>query len=152
MTDEDLPFVARLYASTRAAEVAATGWPPQMQAAFLQQQHRAQEQHYRGTYPDTLWLIVERGGAAAGRLYLSRADGGLLLLDIALLPEHRGGGLGGAMMRDLLALARAGGEMVTLHVERTNPARRLYERLGFEKVEEMPIYLRMEWRPPAGEG
>jgi ribosomal protein S18 acetylase RimI-like enzyme len=145
MTDADLPFVAALYATTRAREIAATGWPPEMQAAFLEQQHRAQHASYRSSYPDAEWLLIERGGEAIGRLYLARQEDMLLLIDVSLLPTERGAGLGTAILTDLLA-----GETgaVQLHVERTNAARRLYARLGFEIVEEQAIYLRMV-RPAA---
>jgi GNAT superfamily N-acetyltransferase len=149
MTDEDLLFVAALFASTRAEEVAATGWPPEMQRAFLDQQHRAQHQHYRNVYPDAEWLIIERAGDAIGRLYLHECDAELLLMDISLLPEQRGGGLGGAILADLLALASGKGKPVSLHVEKFNPARRLYQRFGFTVMEEQGIYDRMEWRPSA---
>jgi ribosomal protein S18 acetylase RimI-like enzyme len=150
MTDADLPFVAALYASTRAEELEATGWPEAMKAAFLDQQHRAQHSHYRASYPEAEWLIVERQGEPIGRLYLADQGGELLLIDISLLPESRRAGLGGALLRDLLAHARATGQLVSLHVERTNPAQRLYERLGFrmvEEVEETAIYRRMIWEP-----
>lgn len=150
MTDDDLPFVAALYATTRAEEVASTGWPAEMQAAFLDQQHRAQHGHYRATWPDGEWLLIERGGEPIGRLYLAEAGGMRLLVDISLLPAARGAGLGTAILTDLLA-----GETrpVQLHVERYNPALRLYERLGFELVEEQPIRLRMiRQPPPAAEG
>lgn len=149
MTDGDLPFIAALYASTRAGEIAATGWPPQAQAAFLDQQHRAQHQHYRGAYPNAEWLIVERAGTPVGRLYLADEEGRLLLMDISLVPEQRGAGLGTAILDDLVGAARAAGREMTLHVEANNPARRLYERFGFETVEQGPIYLRMVRRPDA---
>lgn len=139
-TADDLPFVAALYATTRAEELAATGWPEAIQAAFLEQQHRAQHAHYRGTWPDGEWLIIERAGAPIGRLYLARELGKRLLVDISLLPETRGVGLGTAILTDLLA---AEAMPVELHVQRFNPARRLYERFGFEVVEEQPIYFRM---------
>ena len=146
MTDDDLPFVAALYATTRAEEVAATGWPPPMQAAFLEQQHRAQHRHYRATHPQGEWLLIERAGEPIGRLYLAEELGQLLVVDISLLPAARGSGLGTAILTDLLA-----GETrpVALHVQRTNRARRLYERFGFELVEEQAIYLRMIRRPPS---
>lgn len=152
MTDADLPFLAALYASTRAGEVTATGWPAETQAAFLRQQHEAQHRHYQASYDGADWLILERDGAPIGRLYLGAEDGALLLIDISLLPEHRGAGIGGALMRDLLGFARAASRSVVLHVERTNPARRLYERLGFATVETQPVYLRMVWTPDAAGG
>lgn len=143
-TESDLPFVAALYATTRAAEVAATGWPAAMQAAFLDQQHRAQHKWYRAAYRDGEWLLIEREGAPIGRLYLAEEMGMKLLVDISLLPEARGQGLGTAILRDLLA-----GETrpVQLHVEKSNPARRLYERFGFRQVEEGPVYYRMVREP-----
>ena len=68
------------------------------------------------------------------------------MIDISLLPEVRGQGLGKAVMSDVVAAARITGKTVSLHVERTNPARRLYARLGFVQVEDKGIYLRMEWK------
>lgn len=147
MTDDDLPFVAALYATTRAEEVASTGWPAEMQAAFLDQQHRAQHGYYRTAYPDGEWLLIERAGAPIGRLYLAVDGGMLLLVDISLIPAARGSGLGTAILSDLLA---SESRPVELHVERFNPALRLYQRLGFEEVEDKAIYLRMIRQPPAG--
>jgi ribosomal protein S18 acetylase RimI-like enzyme len=144
-TDADLPFVAALYASTRADELAATGWPDEMRAAFLEQQHRAQHAHYRAVHPDGEWLLVERGGAPVGRLYLAAQDDMLLIVDISLLPAMRGTGLGTAILTDVLA---AETRPVQLHVERTNRARRLYERLGFVPVEEQTLRIRMVRQPP----
>lgn len=147
MTDDDLPFVAALYASTRAEEVAATGWPPEMQAAFLDQQHRAQHSYYRTAHPAGEWLVIERDGVPVGRLYLAEFEGMLLLVDISLVPAARGTGLGTAILTDLFAGEK---RPAVLHVERFNPARRLYERLGFGQVEDKGIYLRMIRPPPPG--
>lgn len=147
MTDEDLPFVARLYATTRAGELAATGWTAEAQAAFLDQQHRAQHAYYRASYSGAEWLIVEKGGAAIGRLYLAQDGAALLLVDISLLPEWTGQGIGGAILADLIALARKERRPISLHVEKRNPAQFLYRRLGFAFAEDKGIYDRMEWRP-----
>jgi len=147
MTDQDLPFVARLYATTRAQELAATGWTPEAKAAFLDQQHRAQHAYYRGAYTGAEWLIVEKAGEAIGRLYLAQGDEALLLVDISLLPEWTGRGIGGAILADLIAQARKERRPIGLHVEKRNPAQFLYRRLGFAFVEDKGIYDRMEWRP-----
>lgn len=143
MTDEDLPFVARLYASTRADELAATGWPEEMRAQFLDQQHRAQHRHYRSAWPEGEWLILEQDGAPIGRLYLGEDKASVRLIDISLIPESRGAGLGGGILADLLRDAAVRGKSVVLHVEKGNRARRLYERLGFAAVEDKGAYDRM---------
>ncbi|HEX6939117.1 MAG TPA: GNAT family N-acetyltransferase, partial [Longimicrobiales bacterium] len=67
--------------------------------------------------------------------------------DIALLPEHRGRGIGTALLEALIAEADAAGKPVSIHVEQYNPARRLYARLGFREVEDLGVYVFME-RPP----
>lgn len=139
-TEDDLPFAAELYASTRREEVAATGWPAEMQEAFLRQQHEAQHKHYSIHYADADWLILEREGEAIGRLYLADEPGQVHVIDISLVPECRGQGIGGAILLDVLDLARSRGKPVTIHVEKNNPARRLYARLGFATVEDAGIY------------
>ena len=147
MDESDLPFLAAVYASTRAEELAVTGWPDEVKQAFLDQQHEAQHTHYQAHYPGALWLVVERGGAPIGRLYLREGGSDIRLIDIALLPEHRSAGIGGAIIDDLLAWARAIGKSVSLHVEPNNPVLRHYQRLGFVEGEEWGAYRRMDWTP-----
>ena len=140
-TDDDLPFVAELYASTRREEVAATGWPAEMQEAFLAQQAAAQHSHYAIHFADAEWLIIERDGRPIGRLYLDTLPSDHHhVIDISLVPDSRGLGIGGAILRDALEQAGDAGKGVSIHVEKNNPARSLYERLGFELVEDLGIY------------
>lgn len=147
LTEGDMRFVAALYASTRREEIAQTGWPAETQAAFLHQQHIAQHAHYQASYKDAEWLIVERAGEAIGRLYLHRTQHALSVVDISLAPSARGGGIGSAILADVLAQAREEGLPVDLQVEINNPARRLYERLGFVVRENMGIYDAMRAEP-----
>jgi len=145
MTDADLAFVAAVYASTRLDELARTGWPPEQMHAFLAHQHHAQHEYYRAHYPGAEWLIVEREGQPIGRLYLVEWERELRIIDISLMPSARGGGIGGAILADVIAAARAVGKKVSIHVEQDNRARGLYVRLGFEPVEQRGVYTLMEW-------
>jgi ribosomal protein S18 acetylase RimI-like enzyme len=149
--DQDLAFIAEVYASTRAEEVASTGWPVEMQRQFLAHQFDAQHRHYREHYPNAEWLVIERSGEAVGRLYLEEWEAEIRLMDIALLPKARGSGIGSAILADLMELAAGRGKPLSIHVEQNNPAMTLYRRLGFEKVGEHGIYHLMEWRPPEAE-
>jgi ribosomal protein S18 acetylase RimI-like enzyme len=158
ITDEDLPFLAELYASTRREEVGQIPWSDEEREDFLRWQFESQHRHYQTYYPECEFLVVEReeDGAAIGRLYVDRWADEIRLVDIALLPEHRGGGWGGAMVRELLVEGQARGLPVTIHVEYDNPALRLYRRLGFRHVDSNGIYYLMRWTPgedaTAGEG
>jgi len=148
-TEADLPLLALVYASTRVEEVARTGWPLETQHQFLAHQFDAQHRHYRQHYPAAEWLVIEREGAAAGRLYLEEWADQIRLIDIALLPNQRGTGAGSAILADLMDMAAAAGKPLTIHVEKNNPAMRLYKRLGFVPIDEHGVYDLMEWRPSA---
>jgi ribosomal protein S18 acetylase RimI-like enzyme len=50
-------------------------------------------------------------------------------------------------LRGVLAAAAQRGVAVRIHVEVNNPARSLYDRLGFREIETCGIYTLMEWRP-----
>lgn len=139
-TDDDLPFLEALYASTRAEEVALVGWSPEMQQTFLRQQHAAQHAHYRTHYANAAWRIIERAGEAIGRLYWRETEQDLHIIDISLVPGSRGTGLGEALLRDMAAHAAQDGRGLTIFVEKNNPARSLYARLGFEPVEDHGVY------------
>ena len=126
-TPADDAWQLAIYASTRADELALTGWQPAQSEAFLRQQHAAQQQHYRRHFPRSRCQLIVVGDAVVGRLWTDQRADRLHILDIALLSAWRGQGLG---TRCLQALA-ASGRCLSIQVEIHNPARRLYERLGF---------------------
>jgi ribosomal protein S18 acetylase RimI-like enzyme len=144
---EDDEFLFRLYAGTRAAEMALAPWSEPRKEAFLRSQFQLQRTHYRRYYAEARFDVIQDGEEPIGRQYVFRAAGEIRLMDIALVPERRNQGLGEALIRQLLAEAGASGRSVTLHVELDNPAQRLYRRLGFREAEVNGPYVRMEWRP-----
>jgi len=144
----DLPFLQALYRSTREAELNQTQWPEAQKTQFIELQFRAQRSHYHQHYPDALWLILEKEGDAIGRLYLERWSAEHRIIDIALLPQWRGQGIGQALLLDVIDEAMSAGKAVGIHVEKQNPAMSLYLRLGFRCVEDKGVYDLL--RLPAG--
>jgi ribosomal protein S18 acetylase RimI-like enzyme len=136
----DREFLYRVYASTRTEELAAVPWDESQKEAFLRAQFDAQDAWWRENYGGASFDVIVVDGEPAGRLYLHRGDTEIRVVDIALLPEHRGRGIGTRLLRDVIAE----GKRVTIHVERMNPALRLYERLGFELAEDKGVYLFLE--------
>ena len=149
--DDDRGFLAGVYASTRTEELGPVPWSDEQKAAFLEQQFTAQSAHYAAHFADASFDVVLVDGDPAGRLIVARREDVLKVIDIALLPEHRGRGLGTRLLRPLLDEASERGVKVEVYVEQFNPALRLYERLGFAARETNGVYLRME-RPPDGGG
>lgn len=140
-TPADEPLLFEIYAASRADELAQVPWNDEQRRAFLTHQHLAQVASYRATFPDARYLVIELAdGRPIGRLYRVRQAGEIHLIDLALLPEWRGRGVGTALLRDLLAEADGDGLDVSLYVELHNPAWRLYERLGFVEVERGDVY------------
>ena len=143
----DDAFLARVYASSRAQELALTDWSEQTKADFCRSQFDAQRAYYGENYPKASFQIIEREGWPVGRLYVDRWENEIRIVDITLLPEFRGSGIGTKLLQELKDEARRAGKALTIHVERFNRALALYQRLGFRQIEDKGVYLLMEWRP-----
>lgn len=146
ITDADADFLLRLYASTREQEMALVPWSEEEKAAFLAMQFHAQKQHYEKVFDTAEFLVIMRDGVDIGRLYIDRGPKEIQLLDIAFVPECRGQGMGTILMREILEEGRKANLPVTIYVEHFNPARHLYDRLGFRHIDTNGVYHLMEWR------
>ncbi|WDD98524.1 GNAT family N-acetyltransferase [Thalassomonas actiniarum] len=147
-TTDDLAFMQALYASTREAELAMTNFTRQEKEAFIQQQFNAQYQHYLHHYNSDKFDIIEFDGQAIGRLFVDHWDREIRIVDITLTPDYQNKGIGSYLFKQLFEQAKAGNKAVTIHVEHNNPAKNLYQRLGFElKTQTNEIYLLMQWTP-----
>ncbi len=143
-TDGDRGLLLRVYASTRAEELDPLPWPEEAKRAFVEQQFTAQDAYYREHYPTASFDVIVSGGADVGRLYVDRWEGEIRIVDIAVLAEARGRGVGSALLGALIEESEAAGKPLTIHVERQNRALGLYERLGFRVAEDRGVYLFLE--------
>lgn len=141
---DDADFLLALYGSTREEELAAVPWTPDQKTMFVRQQFAAQRSWWRQQYPSASFDIIELEGLPIGRLYVDRRPAEVRVVDIALLPAHRRSGIGSALLESVIADAESAGLSTSIHVDKGNPARRLYERLGFEERVDEGIYLLME--------
>jgi GNAT superfamily N-acetyltransferase len=130
-------------------EFAALPLPPEQKVALLQQQYDARHKGYRGDYPEADFHIVELDGVPIGRFYVQRGKREHYLVDIALLPDHAGQGVGAALLDMMLAEAARAGVGAALRVDHGNPAKRLYLRKGFVEVEDLGLDALMRWAPRA---
>ncbi|MEK3910180.1 GNAT family N-acetyltransferase [Paenibacillus sp. FSL H7-0331] len=146
VTSNDESFLYDLYASTRAAEITAWGWDAAVTNAFLHMQWTAQKRSYEAQYPDAGHFIILYNELRVGRVMYGITAKEIQLIDIALLPESRNQGIGTLMIRSLQS---GEGLLMTqpirLSVLQHNPAKRLYERLGFTSVGSNGLYENMIW-------
>jgi ribosomal protein S18 acetylase RimI-like enzyme len=146
---EDLAMLAGIYACIRAEELEQVPWSAEEKKAFTDWQSAQQEQHYALHYPHAERLVIEHENAAGGpvvarvamgRIYLETTSAEVRLMEITLLPGHRNQGVGTHLMNELLRYADSLQRQVSLHVEPFNPAKRMYERMGFVVSETRGLY------------
>jgi GNAT superfamily N-acetyltransferase len=145
---DDQAFLLEVYAGTRLDELAITPWDESQREAFLKVQFAAQQHHYQSYFPEADHQLILVGDRPVGRLYVARRTDEIRILDIALLPEHRNFGIGGSIIKDILEEGSKAGKPVRIYVESFSPSLRLFERLGFSRVEDIGSHLLMEWRSP----
>jgi ribosomal protein S18 acetylase RimI-like enzyme len=150
---EDEEFLLRVYASTRADEMAQLPWSEEQKDAFVRQQSAAQRSEYEAHHPGAEYVVVLLDGEPSGRVWVARDDVEIHLLDIALLPEAQNKGAGAAILGALIEESKRTGRRLRHMVFVMNTdALRFYERLGFVAFEEVGPYLHMEWRGAAQGG
>ena len=147
ITDDDQEFLYLLYASTREEELSVAPWDDAQKEEFLRMQFKAQHLHYQEHFSDAKFEVIEVDGEPGGRLYLQRRDDEHRIVDIALLPKHRRKGIGGKIMQEILDEASLAKLPVRIHVEHNNPARHLYDRLGFQQIDDTGVYFLLERLP-----
>lgn len=143
---DDIDFLYRVFASTRADELALAGWPEPQQEAFLRMQFRIRGQSYAAGYPDAQQTVLLAEGASVGSALVCRRKDEISLVDIAILPEFRGRGLGARWILRLIGESVRARVPLRLSVFRGSRAVSLYARLGFRQISEDGMYIGMEYR------
>jgi len=148
-TPGDEPFLRALYATVRQEELDATKWGAAQREAFLAMQFEAQTRTYRSMFSQAQFAIIALGTEVIGRIIVDRTPDEMRVVDMALLPGHRGRGIGTKLMRALQAEAAAAAKPLRLQVHLDSRAKRFYERLGFRKLDESGLHEQLEWRAAA---
>lgn len=139
-TDADMDFLRDVFSSTRMREFTSAGMPIEQAEPLLASQFSIQHDYYRRHYPHGRFDIIMLGERNVGRLYHDWHGDVAQLIDIALLPAHRGAGIGTSLMRAIVAEAARKHMPMRLYVEFNNPVRALYRRLGFAPAGENGVY------------
>lgn len=143
--DDDAAFLLEVYASARANEMSMVPWNDEQKTAFLRFQFDQQHSSYHAQFPDASYDIILEDDQPIGRLYVRRAEE-IRILDITVLPQQRNRGVGISLLRKLLAEAAETSKPVSIWIEDFNPSMRLFERLGFSKIQGDGVNCLMEWR------
>ena len=133
LSEEDEAFVRQLILQMVTDELGAGMWPEAVRGPLLEMQYRGRLEGIRTNWQDAEQEIVLVDGQAAGWVVVARREDAIHLVEIVIHSKHRGRGLGTSRIQELLAESDRTGKPVRLSVTTTNPANRLYERLGFQR-------------------
>ncbi|MCE7065178.1 GNAT family N-acetyltransferase [Dyadobacter sp. CY326] len=150
IAQRDMPSLLAIYASTRQAELEKVPqWSETMKTEFIKSQFEAQHNHYQRNYSGADFWVICKNKSNAGRLYFHEnfQGRGMRIIDITLLPSYQNCGIGTSILQDLMQLSAQLERPLSIHVESFNPAKNLYNRLGFKKISETNgVYHLMEWK------
>lgn len=137
-SEADAQFLFALRKATMTEHLAQAGEP------IDDAQHRARLLHrYDAAH------VICLDGVPAGLLKAYRTETEWVVVQLQIAPARQGHGIGERALRTVLLAAQADALPVTLKVLKGNPARRLYQRLGFEIVDEDEIQFHMRCTPHA---
>jgi len=145
--DDDETFLFGLFCMTQSKVLEPLQLPVGQMEQLLRMQFAGQRMQYHDQYSTADFDVVLRGGVPIGSLYALRGPQEYVLIDIALLPECRGSGIGTQLVNALISEANAAKKKLEAHVLKSNRAWRLWQRLGFELVDDDGVYLHI--RVPA---
>ncbi|WP_255507978.1 N-acetyltransferase [Lysinibacillus sp. BW-2-10] len=144
--EEESNFLFEVYESSRLSEVSTWGWEQNQITQFLKMQYQLQQQSYLIHYPNLETNIIYFQNKKVGRLLLANLFDKQVIVDITILPNYQNRGIGTYIISNILKDAKNQNKIVQLSVFYTNKqALKLYEQLGFKKVNQNEMYIQMEW-------
>ncbi len=147
-TQEDEEFLLHLYTVNRLDEMRMTGWDDARIETFLQAQYSTRKAQYEARYPHAQNWIILSDNERVGR-HLIQPDPRLwAFIDVAVLPSFRKRGIGTFVFKLHLHQSVESGASVGLYVLIDNPAKRIYERLGFIVTGQDGVYCEMLYPRP----
>jgi len=147
IADDDESLLFRMFCTVRKKQFVSLGLPDAQLEPLLSCQFNAQQTQYRSQFPMADFDLVLSNDKPIGSLFALRGPEEFVLIDISLLPEHRNCGIGGRLVTSLIQQANDARKPLQAHVLKNNPAWHLWQRLGFEEVDEDGMYLKICVQP-----
>lgn len=149
VNETDDSFLYDVVSSTVRNQFKKMGGDIQIMEPLLRIQYENQTREYRKRFPQASHLIVTINNVDAGRIYLDRNSEEIRILDVTLLPEYRGKGLGAFILKMLEEEAAQNQLPIRIYVEEGNPSLRLFRRLGYQfQGKYGEVHNLLQWTPP----
>lgn len=141
-TEGDFEFLYSLHEQTMKSYVDQTwGWDDADQRA-----------RFRAGFDPMRQKIIVSDGQDVGVVAVEESPRGMFIALLEITPPWQRRGIGAQVVEDIMKAGNIRGVPTRLQVLKVNPARRLYERLGFKLVEETQTHHVMEYRAEGAKG
>lgn len=137
----------QLYCIIRADEVSSWPMSQEQKEFLLQMQYNMQRQQYDQNFSYRKYDVIWHEEQRIGRFIVDRQEDGWRIVDISILPSMQNQGFGSNLIIELQNEAKLQHKTISLSVLLTNPAARLYERLGFSEYRRDEVYMGMIYNP-----
>ena len=145
VTADDREFLLRVYECSREIELSMVPWDAATRRAFVEHQFDAQSSYYSSEYQDPVHHVIKLADEPVGRLYVNRTDTEIAILDITVLSQYRGRGIGSSIVGDLLDEARRSDKSVQVYAETFNPSQEFFTKRGFKIENNDGVNLKLVW-------
>jgi GNAT superfamily N-acetyltransferase len=148
---EDEPFLRALRAEHDSERLHLQDLGPEMETVkkvILASQFEGHAKHFKDANWDRSDCLIEVDGEPVGRFIVMQNGEEIRLADIVVAGEHRGKGIGRAVIEGTQGECIQSKRPLRLHVEKFNPALQFYQQMGFRLLEDRETHFFMEWTPP----
>jgi GNAT superfamily N-acetyltransferase len=146
---EDASFIDELVIAVRETEPGFRDLPVEERTRLLIEQSQLQQADYRRKFPQAHFLVIVASGKLVGRFYVNHTSNHIRVVELSILPDYQGHGIGIQLMKSVLAEGTRTGLPVRLSMAIGNPVLSFYDKLGFGVVAKTDSHHGMEWIPGA---
>jgi ribosomal protein S18 acetylase RimI-like enzyme len=146
-TENDSEFFMELFSEIKGSELLLHSWPPTIREQLLSMQYRGFMKSIQEEYPNHEDFLILFQSKMAGRLQIEKNDSFFRIINISLMPDFRGKGIGSYILKNILKEANLRQIPVELDVDVSNPAFFVYQNLGFNIIYCDEVKILMKYFP-----
>lgn len=144
----DKAFLSTLFHQTRNFIYEYADAEDDYKRMVVEHQERFRETGYGTDFPNSMDFVIEDAGTRIGRVQIDFSDDVVHVVDIAIIAQARGKGVGEEVLRGVQRVAAVNRSPVLLSCAHDNvPAQQLYAKLGFQLYQAGPTSSRLIWYP-----
>ncbi|WP_297417475.1 GNAT family N-acetyltransferase [Clostridium sp.] len=144
---EESEFLLKIFKESNPELLYICGLGEEEKRVILLQQFTIETKQLMQIYPNAEFNIVMLNEEPIGKLYINYGKTADRIIEIALLEEYRGRGIGKELIEIVIKNAKKAGKNVRLQVAWFNQnAYGLYKKLGFQVIENKEVFFEMEYR------